>query len=556
MKKVENKISISLKILYVCIFLSVAVWAFTLFTTQQYFGENPLTGHDVEIFEAEWRDASGNVIAVPGQYEVKPGEDFAITHIFAEDVRGEKSLLFRTDHTYVRAYINGTEIYRFGNQEEIPFGKTPGSGWQLIELGQIAAGDVLTIVQNCPYEKYSGLIRDIEIGTKAELVSEIMFEGMDLLIMTVIPLLIGIVVIILPPFFFREYPPLIFLNMGISFVVISIWSFTEARTWQLFFRNAYAMQMLNFVTFSLFVPCVLLSAYTMGFIKNKRLYQIMLGIDSFAALILLGLQVFEIADYFETLGVVHALIVVNAFMFISSFIRNNHAKKEALFWTSMVLYLIIGLSAVWDLLDFYVWDYFGNGFFTRIEILALLVCAGLAAMRRTMIIRKKRIEQMTYEKMAYTDNLTSLKNRRAFDEAIEQIEREEREVVLVYADMNGLKSVNDHRGHHYGDEAIKLIAEELRRFGSEGAICYRIGGDEFCVLSFHQSPERLKEECEQINRNLRVYEGRFGYPIGISYGIQKYVPGSGMTMHQCLVAVDAAMYEYKQSIYIKQGRGR
>lgn len=556
MKKRESTVPVCLKLLYLCIGLSLTLWLFTLFTTQKYMVNNSLTAYTEEVFKADWVDDLGNTITVPGKYDVKAGEVFRIHCTFAKDMDIGNSILFRTDHTFVRAYLNGEEIYRFGTAEEIPFGKTPGSGWQLIELGKITVGDVLTIEQRCPYGKYSGLIREILIGTRAELLSKIMLQGLSALLMTVIPMLIGITIMILPPFFLREYSPLLFFDVGISFVLISVWCFTEARVWQVFFKNAYAMQMLNFVMFSLFVPCVILATYRMKLIQNKKLYRIMLSIDVSAALLLMGLQVFEIADYFESLWVVHVLIAVNAIVFITSFIRNNRIQKGLPFWMGAILYVIIGMCALFDLLDFYVWDYFGNGFFTRIVILMLLVCAGLTTMRRAMVVQKKKIEQQTYEKMAYTDNLTSLKNRRAFDEDIQRIEQERREITLLYLDMNGLKIINDNMGHYYGDEALKLISEAIYRFEDAKTTCYRLGGDEFCVLSANKSERELCETCEQINRELRVYEEKFGYPIGISYGVQKYQPDREMTMQQCMVAVDEAMYTYKQQVYAKLGKGR
>lgn len=545
-----------LRILYICIFLSLVVWLFTLCSSQKYFKNNPLTNHDVVTFHEGWVDDDGNAIVIPNQYEVAAGEDFRIHHVFQEDESTEHAILFRTDHTYVRAYMNGEEIYRFGTAEEIPFGKSPGSGWQLIELGEVTAGDVLTIEQNCPYDRYSGLIREIQIGTKAELLSEIMLSGLGMLLVTAIPFLVGIFIIMLPPFFFREYPPHIFFNVGISFVMISLWSFTEARTWQLFFRNAYAMQILNFVTFSLFVPCVLLSTYTMGYVRNRKLYRIMLNLDTATALILLGLQVLNIADYFETLLAVHLMIVANALIFITSFVRNTRAEKGLPFWLGAMLYLAIAVAAFMDLMDFYVWDYFGNGFFSRLVILTLLVCAGLTTMRRAMRVHKKLIEQMTYERMAYTDDLTGLKNRRAFDEDIERIENNEQTVTILYADMNGLKSINDNHGHHYGDEALQLIAERLKEFRDADTNCYRLGGDEFCVLSYTQTEDEMRKHCEEINRGLTIYEEKYDYPIGISYGVQKYTPHGELTMHQCLVNVDKMMYSYKEEVYAKQGRAR
>lgn len=55
--------------------------------------------------------------------------------------------------------------------------------------------------------------------------------------------------------------------------------------------------------------------------------------------------------------------------------------------------------------------------------------------------------------------------------------------VVLIADLNNLKLINDTLGHQYGDEAIKLTADVLHSSFSDIGSCYRIGGDEFCVIS-------------------------------------------------------------------------
>ena len=71
-----------LKSLYICIFLSMVVWLFTLCTTQKFFKNNPLTNHDVTTFHEGWVDDAGDAIAVPNQYDVACGENFRIHYTF------------------------------------------------------------------------------------------------------------------------------------------------------------------------------------------------------------------------------------------------------------------------------------------------------------------------------------------------------------------------------------------------------------------------------------------------------------------------------------------
>ena len=551
-KKIKE-IPLYLILFYICMFLSVCIWLSILFSRQKFFPENRFMNDNAPLLNEGWMDMEGNPIEVPGDYEVEPGTDFSIQFVFSENAKKEIGVMFYTDHTFVRAYQNGEEIYCFGKEEEIPFGKTPGSGWQLIMLNKVTAGDVLVIEMNSPYEKYSGFIRDIRTGTKAQLVSHVFERGLFNFFLALIPLLIGIVIIFLPPFFFRNYSVSFFFNVGVSFVMVSVWSATESRIWQLFFENAYAMQTLNFLTFLLFMPSVLVTLRMMKIIRNEQLYHRMMLIDVGTALVMIVLQLLEVADFFEMLVIVHVLMLLNELIFTTSFVRRIRTRKGFQWMISILLYFIIGACISLDLMDFYVWDKFGNGFFSRIMVLLLLIVAGLMAMKRALALHHENIEKKTYEKMAFTDNLTSLKNRRAFDRDIERVEKRQKEVTILYADMNGLKYINDHLGHEYGDEALKLIAAKLADLCEITTECYRFGGDEFSVLSYESTPEMLEQKCQEINRSLEPYEKDYNYPIGISYGAIRYVPGGDLTIQQSMAEADARMYEFKQALYKKRG---
>lgn len=121
--------------------------------------------------------------------------------------------------------------------------------------------------------------------------------------------------------------------------MVSIWSFTESRIWQLFFENAYAMQMLNFLTFLLFMPAVLVTVRMMRVIRNENLYRNMMLIDVGAALVIIMLQLFEVADFFEMLFVIHILMILNEIIFATAFIRQFKVNRGFQWLISILLYL-------------------------------------------------------------------------------------------------------------------------------------------------------------------------------------------------------------------------
>lgn len=88
--------------------------------------------------------------------------------------------------------------------------------------------------------------------------------------------------------------------------------------------------------------------------------------------------------------------------------------------------------------------------------------------------------------LAYTDSMTELANRNAYEEHLKKLRRDNanlQNITVVVVDINGLKQINDSFGHHTGDEAIKTIADILKDTIGKKADVYRIGGDEFVCIS-------------------------------------------------------------------------
>ncbi|MFJ1618309.1 MULTISPECIES: diguanylate cyclase domain-containing protein [unclassified Streptomyces] len=112
-------------------------------------------------------------------------------------------------------------------------------------------------------------------------------------------------------------------------------------------------------------------------------------------------------------------------------------------------------------------------------VLASVVAAGISQSERFEEVRK----------LAFTDPLTGLANRRAvdvrLDEAVERHRVDGAVVSLVVCDLNGLKRVNDTHGHAVGDRLLERFGSVLSRCGAmlPGALAARLGGDEFCLLA-------------------------------------------------------------------------
>lgn len=156
---------------------------------------------------------------------------------------------------------------------------------------------------------------------------------------------------------------------------------------------------------------------------------------------------------------------------------------------------------------------------------------------------------------AYMDPGTGIHNRLFFDEYMESVLEEGREVTLCYLDLDGLKYVNDHYGHNQGDNYIRSFVSLMKSSVRSTDIFARIGGDEFCVVI----PEVEKETAEKKFAELLelfVAENKEEYPVSFSYGVVEIRRiGKRMTPEEIIKTADAQMYECKRRNKERYPRG-
>lgn len=174
-------------------------------------------------------------------------------------------------------------------------------------------------------------------------------------------------------------------------------------------------------------------------------------------------------------------------------------------------------------------------------MLAELIAAGLG-----------QIEQLAEaRRMAFTDSLTGLANRRAveagLDDAIKRHRADNTVVSLVICDLNGLKKVNDELGHDAGDGLLKRFADLLSQIAGElpGSLAARLGGDEFCLLATGCAADEVARAMDRLCRRAED----MGPGNGVSVGMASTADPVGRvtSARRLFRLADAAQYQAKAS---------
>ncbi len=166
---------------------------------------------------------------------------------------------------------------------------------------------------------------------------------------------------------------------------------------------------------------------------------------------------------------------------------------------------------------------------------------------------KQREESLL--RIAMTDELTRLFNRRSYEEDLIAYEKQglPKDFVIFSADVNGLKKVNDTAGHIGGDELIKGAADcLLRAIGNKGKV-YRTGGDEFAVLICTGDP---KSVCREIETCVENWRGTYSDSLSLSIGYATYAENEDLGIHELEKKADSEMYQTKARYYEKKGIDR
>jgi len=173
-------------------------------------------------------------------------------------------------------------------------------------------------------------------------------------------------------------------------------------------------------------------------------------------------------------------------------------------------------------------------------------------LRRTLLFAIERHRsRVLLQQLSFNDELTGLLNRRGFLSMAQQqlkiAQREDWELVLLFADLDSLKNINDSFGHTEGDRALKSIATVLKITFRTSDLIARLGGDEFIVLALNAPAAGVQTMTTRLQSNLdRLNSQNRYYQLSLSIGIAQFDPNRVISLETMIMEADKALYENKR----------
>ena len=557
------------EIIYVGMFLFSAfmiIWAVC-----QYKGTNlqeDFFGNGI-AYDDGWHTVDGQEVDLDHLNHTegtKEGESFSIYNTIPQGIQEGDALCFRSKNIFFKVYINGNLQYDPYIPEHLAYTNTYGTDWNYIRIPVGAAGGEVEARVTYADSHSRACMDHISIAQPGGAILAIFGSKIVAFITCILLLFVGLLLIVVDipvNISFQKNHELRYLGMFST--AIALWCLSETNLIQFFWGDNRLMQVVSCSALMLIpIPIILYLDSTFGF-QTKFVVPVICGLSVVQYIICWSLHLLGIRDIHESLSLTHAVLGITSAILLYTILRDYVQTHKKYRYNIYHILRTIGLSAIsvataLDIFRYYYGDGVDSAMFVRIGILLFILCFGSSSLERTIHAVRLGVQSEFVAQLAYRDGLTQIGNRTSFEEHLADLEKDKEHmdsVAIVMFDVNDLKYVNDHMGHHYGDEMLVKSADLIREaFEAVEGDCFRIGGDEFSVLlSGNQLQKRYEEGIAHFAEAVKQYNETPDqtFRISIAHGFAIYDQEAGDTkMMDIYRRADVEMYHNKKEIKANQ----
>ena len=465
-----------------------------------------------------------------------------------------KELCFKTSDCNIRVFFDGKIAYDYTFMPCTPlFGKSYGTRIHTAAIPEDASTVTIEIVPL--YESMAARISLLSVEESGMFLKDIYHQELPRFALCTLIALYGVLMLIVGIVTREttESTTIDFFSLGGFAILTGIYSANETLILQLYTERPDA------VRFCAATALIFISYFPVSFIASVthqrdtvclpiQFILVVLNFVVTAVLSLLGISDVALMLPFAHFNIATAVVMTSYLMWRTIKKKTNNM--------AFLQTIITGMSfamggAVLDVLRYVLIPgrILSNSFFTRAGVLTFAILTGIHLMRERARLAVEKERTVLMEKLAYTDGLTGLENRLAFNMKENEIRNQRIQCIVVQLDINNLKKVNDVYGHAEGDRHIIGASDILIKAFSELGICYRTGGDEFIVIVLKGAESDVTHALTVIDELSKAYNEneKPPVPLQIAYGYAQYSAQDDLLENAEKLA-DERMYEKKKQM--------
>lgn len=514
-----------------------------------------LTKNIIEI-PNNWHEKINNnttesIVNFPNTFKYSPGNSYIFSRILDDDFSVEQdTLCISTGFSNIYVYLDNKLIYDFSDNNYDTYSNKGDDTILFIKLPDNYQNKELRLETNMrSNSSLSYHIKTPLIGNEVSIIYHLLLsQSYNLLI---IFLLFTFAFIILATSLISTYKKVTQSNylffLGVFSLLSAIYSLSGTNILKLFVTNNYLRNVFAFIPLSL-IPlslCIMISKHTKA--KYRKGLNIAIHLLFLNFIIQSLLTCFHIFDFRFMLPASHITILMCIIILIYTLIRSwNDQTKSSRTFLFCILPIIIG--AFIDIIIYYRNTSFYWGIFFQTGVLFFITMQFFYVINAFWDNYILSIQSNMYKKMAFTDSLTNLNNRAAFEIKIEEIDNNLNSYSSIWCfsiDVNNLKDTNDNLGHANGDYLIINCATIIKNTFGDLGFCYRIGGDEFIVLLCNLSHSEIQNLINKFYCMIDQHNNNSGIKISLAIGYDAFDINQDTTISSLISRSDKLMYKNK-----------
>lgn len=484
-----------------------------------------------------------------------------------ENVKDSDCIGFFTFQQQVSIFLDGKLIYEFV-PDDTSNSLTPGNKWNLLPLYEHTNGKTLTIhIYQC-YSKNRVTIPTIYYGTQVGIVMSYLFSELRSVAISLGVVLFGALIGLFCLLNTKKTDIIRSLSwLALLAIFRGFWGFLEANLYSFFTSNLLLISQISYLCLKLaiiiyikFVNCTFYHNES----KHFRFLQVCSILDFWGTAFL---QFFGIVDFANTVFITHGILLIGSiYTCITVYTRMKaqqkdssallSAKRHNTYFAQLLCTLFLILTAVIDLVRYYTTNSPDIAQYSRVGDIIYVVTMLLALFLDFIYLINMGHKAAIIQEEASLDPMTKLRNRATFEKDIDKATKNNRKHQgIIVLDLNNLKLFNDCHGHDAGDQYIVTASEYIRDTFSPCGNAYRIGGDEFCIITEKLTEEKfleLQSSLEEQMHSISTLDDSLH--MEVSSGFANFDSHKDSSLRDTMKRADEQMYKRKQELKGEAGR--